>query len=702
MIHVIAAGNTNSDNDLTAYYPANYPIHNKLVAAASDHNDNMASFSSYGEKSVHLAAPGVAIWSTVAGGGYSSFSGTSMATPHVSGAAALIWSNNPSLSYDSVQNVILCNVDPISVPKKTITNGRLNIGTAVGNDSVDPSQITNLSATQLGYSTITISFDATGDDISSGNACYYDVRYSTSPITDDSTWNDATRASGEPKPQTPGSSEGFEISGLEPATTYYIGVKVGDEVGNESVLSNIVTAITESGIIVFEDDMEGVVGPWDPGLNTLWHTSEHNSHSLDRAWYYGQEVIWNYDTGVANNGILKTGLLDLTDAQEASLTFWEWSALEASTSYDRTRVMVSIDGVIWITEFESHGTNGLWEERVVDLNSYVGNQVIIGFDFDTIDNLYNNYEGWYIDDVKVEKFVPSNPTTNQPPNANAGPDQTVTDSDNNGSESVTLDGSGSRDDSTIVSWDWSESGSPIGSGETFDTSFSVGTHTVTLMVTDDDVATDTDTVVITVNANQPPTADAGADQTVTDSDNNGSESVTLDGSASSDSDGLIVSYEWKDETDTVIGITASINPTVPLGAHVYTLTVTDDGGATDTDTVSVTVEAPSAASASIIKPGELEQVSGKTKIEWVLSGFTGQTTVEVYIDGTLKTTITSGKVSYMWNTGNDGMGPHIILIEVTDTNNNSDNDSKNVEVVPKGGGSDPGNCPPGKTKKNLC
>jgi len=77
-LHLIAAGNANQDNDATPAYPANNPIPNKLVVAASDHNDKIASFSSYGATTVDLAAPGVAIKSTIVGGGYNTFSGTSM------------------------------------------------------------------------------------------------------------------------------------------------------------------------------------------------------------------------------------------------------------------------------------------------------------------------------------------------------------------------------------------------------------------------------------------------------------------------------------------------------------------------------------------------------------------------------------------------------------------------------------------------
>ena len=181
---------------------------------------------------------------------------------------------------------------------------------------------------------------------------------------------------------------------------------------------------------------------------------------------------------------------------------------------------------------------------------------------------------------------------NQPPTANAGADQTVTDADNNGSEVVTLNGSGSTDsDGTIVSYSWIEGSSEIATDATSTVDLGVGIHNITLTVTDDDGATAFDTVVITVAGgatNQPPVANAGSDQTVTDVDSSGSEAVTLNGSASTDSDGTIVSYSW---TEGGSQIATGATPTVDLsvGIHNITLIVTDDGGATAFDTVVITV-----------------------------------------------------------------------------------------------------------------
>jgi subtilisin family serine protease len=132
VLFVAAAGNDNNNNDVTPTYPASYDVPNVLAVAATNHNDGKAGFSSYGLTTVDLGAPGVSILSTVPGNGYSSFNGTSMATPHVSGAAALLKGYNPSLSALELKSIIMDSVDPVaSMNGKTVTGGRLNINNAL-------------------------------------------------------------------------------------------------------------------------------------------------------------------------------------------------------------------------------------------------------------------------------------------------------------------------------------------------------------------------------------------------------------------------------------------------------------------------------------------------------------------------------------------------------------------------------------------
>lgn len=127
IMFVAAAGNSATNNDASAQYPANYTSSNVISVAASDQNDNLASFSCYGATTVDLAAPGVSIYSTVPNNRYAVYSGTSMATPQVSGVAALAWAYNPNATVTDVRNAILQGVDHISsLSGKVASGGRLN------------------------------------------------------------------------------------------------------------------------------------------------------------------------------------------------------------------------------------------------------------------------------------------------------------------------------------------------------------------------------------------------------------------------------------------------------------------------------------------------------------------------------------------------------------------------------------------------
>jgi subtilisin family serine protease len=131
MLFVAAAGNSGSNNDITPSYPASYNAPNVVAVAATDNRDGLASFSSYGASSVDLGAPGVYVLSTIRNSGYAYFNGTSMATPHVSGAAALVLSVC-ALDTAGLRSNLLASVDPIaSLAGKTVTGGRLNADTAV-------------------------------------------------------------------------------------------------------------------------------------------------------------------------------------------------------------------------------------------------------------------------------------------------------------------------------------------------------------------------------------------------------------------------------------------------------------------------------------------------------------------------------------------------------------------------------------------
>ena len=133
VLFVAAAGNggddgIGDDNDLYPEYPCAYPLPNVVCVAASDNRDRLATFSNYGDLSVDLAAPGVDIVSTLPGDRYGWASGTSMATPHVSGAAALLWAASPGASAAQIKSALTAGADPVAAfAGRTVSGGRLNV-----------------------------------------------------------------------------------------------------------------------------------------------------------------------------------------------------------------------------------------------------------------------------------------------------------------------------------------------------------------------------------------------------------------------------------------------------------------------------------------------------------------------------------------------------------------------------------------------
>ncbi|MHC4675756.1 MAG: S8 family peptidase [Planctomycetota bacterium] len=132
MLFVAAAGNGGFDGigdntDVIPHYPSSYGLDNIVSVAATDHNDLKASFSNFGITSVDLGAPGSNILSTLPSNSYGSFSGTSMATPHVAGVAGLLLAQDPSYTVRELKWRILTGAESVpDLAGKALTNGRLN------------------------------------------------------------------------------------------------------------------------------------------------------------------------------------------------------------------------------------------------------------------------------------------------------------------------------------------------------------------------------------------------------------------------------------------------------------------------------------------------------------------------------------------------------------------------------------------------
>lgn len=147
MLFVAAAGNNGFSIDILRMYPASYAAPNIVAVAATTNTDGRASFSNYGAHSVHLGAPGVDILSTTRGATYAFFSGTSMATPHVSGAAALVLSRC-GIDTPTLKATLVGSVDPVaSLATTTISGGRLNVNSAINACVALPTVPADLAAT---------------------------------------------------------------------------------------------------------------------------------------------------------------------------------------------------------------------------------------------------------------------------------------------------------------------------------------------------------------------------------------------------------------------------------------------------------------------------------------------------------------------------------------------------------------------------
>ena len=181
-LFVFSAGNSASNNDARPMFPCNDPSRNVVCVAASNQNDQLAPFSNYGA-SVELAAPGTGILSTYPGNSYAIFDGTSMAAPHVAGAAALVLARRPALTPIQVRQALLLSTDSRPSLTGLVATGRLNASRALTQDVDPPSGLTIASTTRVGawVNTGTISVSWSGSSDPAGSCAWSAAAWATSP-----------------------------------------------------------------------------------------------------------------------------------------------------------------------------------------------------------------------------------------------------------------------------------------------------------------------------------------------------------------------------------------------------------------------------------------------------------------------------------------------------------------------------------------
>jgi len=171
ILSVCAAGNDYGvNNDTNPHYPSSYDSDGVISVASTDRYDALSTFSNIGIESVDIAAPGTSIYSTVIGNTYGTKSGTSMATPHVSGVLGLIFSEYPAYGYSQAKYALLYNGDPLpSLVGVCSTESRVNALQSLQNggnlQAVQDPSISPDSGNFPGSVILTLSTETTGASI---------------------------------------------------------------------------------------------------------------------------------------------------------------------------------------------------------------------------------------------------------------------------------------------------------------------------------------------------------------------------------------------------------------------------------------------------------------------------------------------------------------------------------------------------------
>jgi uncharacterized repeat protein (TIGR01451 family) len=252
ILFVAAAGNDTQDNDRFQHFPANYDEPNVISVAATDRFDTIAHFSDYGARTVHMAAPGEEVLSTTPFGTYSVFSGTSMAAPHVAGAAALLCAANPNISLARLRAALLYSGDtlpslsPTIIPPGVMTGRRLNLAAALASaaetDTTPPAAVGNFRVSAQSGRSITLSWTAPGDDGAAGSASLYELRFSDSDLSADPQFSQARRLVA-PLPAAAGTAQSYTVKLPFRHTSGFVGIRAVDNAGNAGPISSVSVSV---------------------------------------------------------------------------------------------------------------------------------------------------------------------------------------------------------------------------------------------------------------------------------------------------------------------------------------------------------------------------------------------------------------------------------------------------------------------------
>ena len=388
-LHICAAGNDGFSNDVRPVYPAGYNLPNLISVAATNAEGKLASFSNFGHDSVHVAAPGDKIYSTVPGDQYAYKSGTSMATPHVTGVAALIATEHPQISNHELRDRLIFAVDRSpELQGKVFSGGHLNAAKAVEHDTLPPGSLRGLRAEAVTAYEVPLRWQAAGDDGDLGQASATEIRYAYRPILSEDDFERAHPVA-SPACAEAGADQQLTLK-VQPRAqqhSLYVAARSVDNVGLRGPLAQLEVSVPPAQVAFAGDadagaDQWTAVGGWAlkevAGRGPVWTDSPHGEYALGA------------------KGSITSRLFSLKDLQTAKLEFECRYDLERV--FDSVTLEITRDGEKWDKLDAYEGLIG-WEERSYDLTAYCGQEVRLRFRMKTDEDVCQ--DGFYLDKLVV-------------------------------------------------------------------------------------------------------------------------------------------------------------------------------------------------------------------------------------------------------------------------------------------------------------
>jgi subtilisin family serine protease len=359
---------------------------------------------------------------------YDEFGGTSAACPYAAGAVACLQSaayaiNGSFLSPSTVKTLLTSTGTNITDGKVLITKPRIDLALAIDNLGPKPPISFDFNVAAPLNTPLTIALQAIDEGQPNPPG---DLNYIVVSLPTHGDLNDPNAGIISSVPHTL-AGNGSQV--IYTPVTYYIGsdsftFKANDggtppDGGDSNTATVSITVTPPRSTLLFENFESGIDGftidnAFGDGSG-LWHlTTACNSalsgHSTPTSLFYGQDSSCNYDAG-QTEGAVNSSLIDLTSASAVSLEFKYMLQTEQFPGYDIASVEISVNGGAY-TEYLSNNAGTLqddtggWISKTLDLSSMAGSIIRIRFRFRTVDNMYNAYPGFYVDDINVTGIVP--------------------------------------------------------------------------------------------------------------------------------------------------------------------------------------------------------------------------------------------------------------------------------------------------------